>query len=126
MFILRPEHEAAFEREGLARFCRWAVWSLRRHRRLETAGLTRDELASLVVAWCAEARSIGLLTERQMYRYFECALVLRQGSATPATDHTVRAILRVPWEDANERSARALASAESRFGRRPVGGGGRG
>lgn len=94
LFLLRPEHEAAFGQAGIRRFQKRAERMLRRRYPGDLAPVSAERMTVSLESWTKLARGAGLVTEKQMFACFETAVLLWRQGGTFEQDRTVAGILR--------------------------------
>jgi hypothetical protein len=113
LFLLRPEHEAAFDKAQLRRFKGRACRLVRQEHRAAAAAIGDAELLGWVDRWYEEARAFGFRTEADIVRYFYAmvyvikdpqarrglqeGIVAARGQGVPTADVTRQLVERVTF-----------------------------
>ena len=116
MFILRPEHEAAFSKAGLDRFTKRVQRWLRRDASADVAKLeAHTSLHEAIVFWIDISRRTGLLTEKQMYLFCQASLRLATEGCHLFEEESFKSIIADHDSTAEDRAQRIYWSV---FGRK--------
>jgi len=111
LFILTPRHEAAFALAGLNRFKIKAAKLLRKQF-LSCEAKSDEALQTDIQRWMIAIRQKDILTETDMYRYFEAAVTLQEMGQDILRNGRIGSLLDSA-ADAESRSARILEEAKS-------------
>lgn len=111
-FVLRPEHEEAFDRAAYDRFKKKTIRSFRRQHPDACARYESDAaLRSYVDRWCETARKYGLKTEKQMIRFLRSCLLLSDDLSTGTRHVEIMKAFRNRWKNADAKSLEGLRMA---------------
>ncbi|MCC7373199.1 MAG: hypothetical protein IT581_00985 [Verrucomicrobiales bacterium] len=112
LFLLRLEHEDAFYKAGVDRFKRRARVMLRRRYPNELKNVSDSEVLLWIDKWTEQVRPHHLLTEEQMFSYYEAGIILRRHGIDILHSEQVRKVLNSDLPP-NQKSQHILDMARS-------------